>query len=102
VCDSLGQERWFWGELDDVRPAQQIFELYRQTVGRSANLLLNAGPDKSGRIPPEMVRRLVEVAEMIQHPELVQGSLLAKRPVMPSNVAHNTRQVDGNRITPST
>lgn len=88
VCDTVGQQRWFWGELDDVRPARQVYELYTQTVGRGSNLLLNAWPDKTGRIPPETVQRLLEIAEMIRHPETVQDSLLIDRPVMTSNVYH--------------
>ncbi|HOW70502.1 MAG TPA: alpha-L-fucosidase [Phycisphaerae bacterium] len=89
VCDSLGQTRWFWGRDDDVRPARQMVELYRRSVGRGANLLLNAGPDRSGRIPPEFVARLMETAELIGHPEGVRDSLLIDRPVAASNVYRN-------------
>jgi alpha-L-fucosidase len=88
VCDSLGQRRWFWGKDDDVRPARQIVELYRLSVGRGANLLLNAGPDQSGRLPDEVVKRLMEVAGMIKHPKRVQDSLLLGRPATASNVYH--------------
>jgi alpha-L-fucosidase len=89
VCDTLGNERWFWGPNDGVRPARQIYELYQRSVGRGSNLLLNAGPDKSGKISTEMVKRLREVAEMIAHPETVQDSLLVGRPAKASNVYHN-------------
>jgi beta-fructofuranosidase len=89
VCDSLGQERWFWGPNDGVRPARQMYELYKHSVGRGSNLLLNAGPDKSGRIPVEMVKRLREIASMIAHPETVQDSLLIGRPAKTSNVYRN-------------
>jgi alpha-L-fucosidase len=89
VCDSLGQERWFWGPNDGVRPARQMYELYKQSVGRGSNLLLNAGPDKSGRIPSETVQRLREIAKLIEHPENVPDSLLVGRPAKASNVYHN-------------
>lgn len=89
VCDSLGQVRWFWGPEDDVRPARQMYELYRLSVGRKSNLLLNAGPDKSGRIPPEFVQRLMEIGELIRHPERVQDSIVLNRPAVASNVYHN-------------
>lgn len=91
VCDSLGQERWFWGKNDDVRPARQMIELYRRSVGRGSNLLLNAGPDQSGRIPPDFVARLMEIADLIKHPERVQDSLLVGRPVTASNVYHGEK-----------
>jgi alpha-L-fucosidase len=89
VCDTLGNERWFWGPNDGIRPARQMFELYKRSVGRGANLLLNAGPDKTGRIPAEMVQRLREIARMIAHPESVQDSLLVGRPAKASNVYRN-------------
>ena len=87
--DCIGQERWFWGPDDGVRPARQMYELYKQSVGRGSNLLLNAGPDKTGRIPAEMVQRLREIAQMIAHPESVQDSLLVGRPAKASNVYRN-------------
>jgi alpha-L-fucosidase len=89
VCDTLGNQRWFWGPHDGVRPARQMYELYQRSVGRGANLLLNAGPDKTGRIPEEMVQRLCEIAQMIAHPENVQDSLLVGRSVKASNVYRN-------------
>ncbi|MBN2216223.1 MAG: alpha-L-fucosidase, partial [Pirellulales bacterium] len=86
VCDSIGQRLWFWDEEDDVRPARQLFEMYQQSVGRGANFLLNVWPDKTGRIPPEVAKRVLEVNQMIQHPECVQDSLLVGRPATASNV----------------
>lgn len=88
VCQTVGQRRWFWGAEDDVRPARQLYELYRWTIPRNSNLLLNAWPDKKGQIPSETVKRLVEVREMIEHPETVQDSLLVGRPAKASNVYH--------------
>jgi alpha-L-fucosidase len=86
VCDTLGHNEWFWGENDDPRPARQLFELYRRSVGRNANLLLNAGPDKTGRIPEGHARRFLEVAELIAHPETVEDSILVDRPATASDV----------------
>ncbi|HBO44301.1 MAG TPA: hypothetical protein DD670_10295 [Planctomycetaceae bacterium] len=88
VCDSIGQRRWFWGEDDDVRPARQMFELHSQSVGRGSNFLLNAWPDKTGQIPPETVKRLLEIRQLIDHPERVRDSLLVGRPATASNVYH--------------
>ncbi|MBN2021840.1 MAG: alpha-L-fucosidase [Pirellulales bacterium] len=89
VCTMMGQRRWFWGAEDDVRPARQLVEIHRRSVGRKANLLLNAWPDRSGRIPPETVQRLMDLARLIEHPELVEDSLVVDRPVTASNVYHN-------------
>ena len=86
VCDTILQARWFWGQDDDLRPARQMLELYRQSVGRNANFLLNVPPDQSGRIPEAYVTRLREIRTMIEHPESVQDSLVLGRPVRASNV----------------
>ena len=86
VCDSIMQSRWYWGEDDDLRPARQMVELYRQSVGRNANFLLNVPPDTTGRIPEAYVTRLREIRKMIEHPETVQDSLVLGRPVRASNV----------------
>jgi len=86
VCDSLGQRRWFWGAEDDVRPARQLVELYRRSVLRGSNLLLNIGPDQNGRLPDEMVARLLEVSRLIKHPHQVRDSLLWGCKATASNV----------------
>lgn len=86
VCDSLGQERWFWGANDAVRPVRQMVELYRRSVGRGANLLLNVGPDPNGQVPAAQRAVLLELAELIAHPERVEDSLLVGRPAYTSNV----------------
>ena len=38
-------------EGDAVNTLPTLYNLYQSTVGRDANLLLDAGPDKTGRIP---------------------------------------------------
>jgi len=99
VCHTIGQRRWFWGAEDDVRSARQLYEIYKWSVGRGANLLLNAWPDRTGRILPETVKRLMETREMIKHPERVQDSLLVGRPATASNVYHNDTKEWGPQRT---
>lgn len=43
---------WFWHSHEDslVKSPQQLFEIYLNSVGRGANLLLNIPPDKRGLI----------------------------------------------------
>ena len=86
VCNPLGQRRWFWGANDHVRPLRQVYEMYRRSVGRNSNLLLNVGPDKQGRVPDEQVVRLTQLAELIRHPERVEDSVLIDCTATASNV----------------
>ena len=44
------------------KPAQ-LTSLYYQSVGRGATLLLNVPPNRSGRLPGMLVRRLKEVGQ---------------------------------------
>ena len=57
VCDPLGQH-WFY-EADDVpRSDEELLGMYWVSRARGANLLLNVGPDQSGRIPEEFAEAL--------------------------------------------
>ncbi|MBE7559202.1 alpha-L-fucosidase [bacterium] len=97
VCDSMLQERWFWGPDDDPRPARILYELYRRSVGRNSNLLLNVPPDNTGRIPQEYVERLRELKRMIDRPGRVADSLCWGRPATASNVYRNQAQYGPER-----
>ncbi len=59
-CDVSIRPGWFWHERENARvktPAQLI-ELYYQSVGRGANLLLNVPPNRDGLLSAEDVASL--------------------------------------------
>ena len=51
---------WFWheSENDKVRPVESLTDLYFQSVGRNANLLLNVPPTREGLLHETDVRNL--------------------------------------------
>ncbi len=51
-CDVSIRPGWFYhsAEDDQVRSAENLLDLYFQSVGRGTNLLLNLPPDRRGRI----------------------------------------------------
>ena len=51
-CDVSIRPGWFWHEKenDKVKSAEQLFDLYFDSVGRGASLLLNVPPDRRGLI----------------------------------------------------
>jgi alpha-L-fucosidase len=51
---------WFWheSENDKVRPVENLTDLYFQSVGRNANLLLNVPPTREGLLHETDVRNL--------------------------------------------
>ena len=53
-CDCrMRAENWFWSETDahTVKTVDELMGLYDLSVGRGANLLLNIGPDRRGKLP---------------------------------------------------
>jgi alpha-L-fucosidase len=67
VCDTL-EEHWFWMPGDSPRPLETLVQLYRSCAERRANLLLNVGPDRTGKIPDASARRLMELRDAVKAP----------------------------------
>ena len=55
---------WFWKSYESVSSAERLFQMYLETVGRNATLILNLPPDKSGSLPTATVNRLKEFGTM--------------------------------------
>jgi alpha-L-fucosidase len=104
VCDTL-TENWFWTTRDKLRPAAGLYRLYKACRDRGANLLLDVGPDRTGRIPGAYVQRLIELKALIDNPSRVPVSLCQGRPATASNVYHGdmnwapAKAVDGDVTT---
>ena len=58
---------WFYHPAEDARVAsvEKLVEIYEQSVGRGANLLLNIPPDRRGLIPDIDAERLRRFGERI-------------------------------------
>lgn len=56
---------WFWHSGEGVLSAERLFQMYLETVGRNATLILNCPPDKSGSLPQATVDRLKELGTML-------------------------------------
>ena len=55
-CDCrMRLKNWFYSDsdTDTVKSVDELMGLYYYSVGRSANLLINVGPDRKGKIPKE-------------------------------------------------
>ena len=66
-CDTICKN-WFWHKNDGPRSAEELYNLYKQVTEAGGNFLLNVPPDKSGRLPEEHVRTLMEIRKMIDSP----------------------------------
>lgn len=56
---------WFWHSGESVTSAERLFQMYLETVGRNATLILNLPPDKSGSLPAATVNRMTELGNLI-------------------------------------
>lgn len=67
---------WFWHKGEKVLSCERLFQMYLETVGRNATLILNLPPDVTGKLPDATVTRLAELGEMLR---TRLGNNLAKR-----------------------
>ena len=56
---------WFWHSGESVLSAERLFQMYLETVGRNATLILNIPPDQSGSLPTATVNRMAELSTML-------------------------------------
>lgn len=56
---------WFWHSGEGVLTAERLFQMYLETVGRNATLILNLPPDQSGTLPDATVSRMAELGELL-------------------------------------
>jgi alpha-L-fucosidase len=59
---------WFYHQTQDslVRSAENLMELYYQSVGRNSNLLLNVPPDRRGLLHENDVKSLLAFNELLK------------------------------------
>lgn len=56
---------WFWHNGETVHSAERLFQMYLETVGRNATLILNLPPDQSGSLPQATVDRMAELGNLL-------------------------------------
>lgn len=62
----LTDKGWFWHEGEQPMSAERTFQMYLETVGRNATLILNCPPDRRGLLPDLTVKRLKETGQMLR------------------------------------
>jgi alpha-L-fucosidase len=68
-CDARIRANWFWNthDLPTLKSTERLIDIYRNSVGRGANLLLNVGPDTRGLLPEPDVERLAHLGRELDH-----------------------------------
>ena len=65
----LRKLHWFWHPNDEasLKSLSEMVDLYNQTVGHGAQLMLGIAPDNTGRVPAADVVRLREFGEAVRN-----------------------------------
>jgi alpha-L-fucosidase len=94
-CDVSIRPGWFWHKEENtkVKTPQELMDLYFNSVGRGASLLLNVPPNRLGLVSPEDIESLKGFHQRMQntfetnlaagaklHASNVRGNLSAYRP----------------------
>ncbi len=96
---------WFYHPEQDnsVKTLNELLEIYYQSVGMGANLLLNVPPDRRGRIHENDEARLMELKQVLDR--TFDEDLALNKPVSASNTRANSKRFsprnvnDGDRDT---
>jgi alpha-L-fucosidase len=57
-ADARLRSGWFYHANENPKSAEELMQMYRQSVGRSVNLLLDVPPDQSGKLVEEDIDAL--------------------------------------------
>lgn len=91
------RDGWFFHEDQSPKSLEKLVEIYFDSVGNGACLLLNITPDTRGLIPDDDVKRLREFGTTIE--KIYQHNLAENAPVIASNVRGNAAQFSAASIT---
>ncbi len=94
-CETMNRT-WGYNITDSIyKSPRQLVHLLVGAAGRNANLLLNVGPEPSGKLPEEAVGRLREIGKWLQqYGETIYGTRGGE--VEPHTWGVSTRK--GNRL----
>lgn len=102
-CDVSIRPGWFYHAEEDqkVKSPDQLFQIYLQSVGRNANLILNVPPDPRGLIHEQDSAALVGLGKRIK--QAFDENLLLGKPQLSAKRAKTKRSLsratDGDKNT---
>ncbi|GAA4296269.1 alpha-L-fucosidase [Aestuariibaculum suncheonense] len=90
---------WFYHESEDskVRPLKEMVDIYYESIGRNANLLLNLPVDKRGLVNENDIARLKELTAVIQAD--FKDELLISAKVSANHIRGNSNAYGAENLT---
>lgn len=100
-CDVSIRPGWFYHPEEDnkVKTPDQLFDIYLNSVGKGANLILNVPPDRRGRIHEQDSAALVALGKRIKTSFQHNLLLTRKGPLIDGNRATGEKVGVGRDIT---
>ena len=90
---------WFWHPGQKDLSAERLFQMYLETVGRNANLILNIPPDRAGELPKSSVKTLKEMGRLLRTRLGNDLAPLAKVEASETRAHGATRSYEAENIT---
>ncbi len=90
------RDGWFFHEDQSPKSIEKLLQIYFDSVGNGANLLLNITPDKRGLIPDEDVKRLKDFGSIIKG--IYKEDLAKGKSISVTSVRDDSGNFDGMNI----
>jgi len=97
-CDVSIRPGWFYHPSQDslVKPPEELFRLYLESVGRGASLLLNLPPDTRGQIPESDINALIGFRKIRE--EALGNDLMKTANVIASGIRGKSSRFDARNV----
>lgn len=96
---------WFWHEGQSMKSLETLWQIYMETVGRNATLILNIPPNDYGLIPEEDVERLKDFGELLNlrlGNDMAKDAIVSASDTRASGLTRNyspQNLIDGDKTT---
>ncbi len=96
---TINHAGWFWhqGQASRVKSPETLMDVWFDSVGRGANLILNVAADKTGRLDPADVKSLLEFKEL--RDKLYAKDFALGASVKASQVRGNDKKFSASNLT---
>lgn len=93
---TINHSGWFWhqGQASRVKSPEELMQVWFDSVGRGANLILNVAADKTGKLDPADVKTLMEFKEL-------RDKLYAKDYALGATVTASQTRGNDKKFAPS-
>lgn len=96
---------WFWHDGESPLSPERLFQMYLETIGRNATLILNIPPNQEGLLPQASVEALTGMGELVKSRltiDLAQHATITTDKVRRAGASRNyaaTNMTDGDKDT---